>query len=84
VIKKKMVGIMDLNDEKDNIDDILRDKEVYAEKLQRAQIKREMALDMIEEAESEMHRLRLSLDECDKQIKALLHKQVLRKERREH
>ena len=63
-----MVGIMDLNDEKENIEDLERDRQVYTELLQRANMKIEMLQETVDNYAAEARRLQLMIEQIDQKI----------------
>lgn len=67
---------MDLNDEKDNIPDLQRDKQIYMERLNRAVHKKEIAQDMHREAEAEMYLSKAELDRIEYKIREMEKKKV--------
>jgi len=68
---KDMVGIMDVNDDKNTIEDIERDKEIIRERLYRAQFKKEIATEMLEHAKSDMTLAKYTLDNLERQSRKL-------------
>ena len=62
---------MDVNDDKNTIEDIERDKEIIRERLYRAQFKKEIATEMLEHAKSDMTLAKYTLDNLERQSRKL-------------
>lgn len=67
--------VYDLGEEKTTVEEYERDKEVYLERLRRAEYKREMAQEMLEDAEAQMMLNKFELDTCENKMRELRQKQ---------